>query len=260
MYPTNSYYRDNNQKHNIIKVCLTILGLALFFLQPATAWAVIIGQVDTFESGSRENWQMGQPSITTSNITNLFTGGPAGTGDNYLEVSADGSTSGGGKLTFFNQSQWTGDYLAAGITAISMDLINFSSAEVLNIRLGINGGVTDPNNPGGVIGGQFVTSASASLISGSGWVHVVFSLNLVDLMSVSGRSGVPGNDALATLGNVKELRLLNSAVPDWSGQPVIATLGIDNVTAVVPIPSALLLFISGLIGLCLQPLRDRRNH
>jgi len=138
------------------------------------------------------------------------------------------------------------DYTAAGITAISMDLYNISSSEALNLRLAINGGFSDPTNAGNFIGGLFSTNASVTLDSGSGWTHVVFSLLPADLTAVSGRSGVTGNDVFATLANVLELRLINSATPGWDGTPVVATLGIDNITA-VPVPAAALLFGSGLV-------------
>lgn len=66
---------------------------------------------------------------------------------------------------------------------------------------------------------------------------------------------------MAALGNVLELHLLNSATPDWVDAPVGATLGIDNISAVVPLPPAFLLFGSGLIGFCtLLQLRRRDSR
>jgi len=226
---------------------ITILSL-LCMLQSGTASAISLGQIDDFTDGTTQTWIMGASGVTATHITNIASGGPAGTGDNFLQVVADGTLVAGGRLTLFNQAQWTGDYLSAGITSIALDLKNFSSSEPLNMRLAIEGGFLDPNNPGSFIGGLFATSASVTLESGGGWTHVVFSLLADDLTPVSGRSGVPGNDVQAALANVTELRLLNSASPDWTGLPVVATLGIDNVSA-VPLPPAALLFASGLMGL-----------
>ena len=88
----------------------------------------------------------------------------------------------------------------------------------------------------------------------------MFSLTSGDLVAVSGNSGVTGNGVMAALGNVVELRLLNSVNPDWTGAPVTATLGIDNISAVVvPLPPAFLLLGSGLIGFCTLQLRRRRS-
>jgi hypothetical protein len=82
--------------------------------------AIAVGQIDNFQDGTTSNWSNGN-IIGTVSVTNIATGGPAGAGDRYIQVTADGSTS-GGKLTSFNRDQWLGDYVAAGITAIDVDL------------------------------------------------------------------------------------------------------------------------------------------
>lgn len=239
---------------------ITIFYL-LFMFQTGAIHAISTGQIDNFEDGTLQGWQMGSTNVTTSHMTNIADGGPDELGDNFLQVVSHGvEPIGGNRLTFFNKAQWAGDYLSTGIAAIAMDVSNFSASEVLNLRLAINGGFLDSSF--NFIGGLFATSASVSLDSGSGsgWTHVEFSLDPGDLTAVSGRSGTTGNDVLVTLANVTELRLLNSANPDWTGLPVTATLGIDNITAVVPLPSAALLFCSGLIGLFTLQLRDRRSR
>jgi hypothetical protein len=223
-----------------------VILFALFLLHSSLASAISIGQSDNFTDASLQNWAMGSSVITDSHMANIVNGGPAGSGDSFLEVIADGTDVAGGRMAFFNQTQWIGDYLGSGITAIAMDVNNFSSSEALNLRLAINGGFLDSNF--NFIGGLFATSASVALDSGSGWTHVVFSLTPADLVAVSGRSNVTGNDVLAALGNVQELRLLNSAAPDWNGLPVTATVGFDNITA-VPLPPAFVLFASGLVML-----------
>lgn len=237
--------------HNANSTRLTAPAIAILcllcLLHPGTARAVSVGQIDDFEDGTLQGWMMGSNNITATHMTNITGGGPAGVGDNFLQVVAhEAELTGGGRLTFFNKAQWTGDYLSAGISAIAMDVNNISSSEALNLRLAINGGFLDSSF--NFIGGLFATSASVSLGSGSGWVHVVFSLIPGDLTAVSGRSGTTGNNILATLANVTELRLLNSANTDWTGLPVTATLGIDNIST-VPLPPAALLFGSGLVGL-----------
>ena len=244
-------YRLNNMKLTtlvMVMICLMCL------LQPGTVRAITVGQIDNFEDGTLQGWQMGSANVTSSHMTNFTDGGPGGPGDNFLQVvSHEVEEFGGNRLTFFNKVQWTGDYLSAGITAIAFDVNNFSSSEALNLRLAINGGFLDSSF--NVIGGLFATTASVSLDSGSGWTHVVFSLAPTDLTAVSGRSGATGNNVLETLANVTELRLLNSVNPDWTGLPVTATLGIDNISAVVPLPPAALLFGSGLLGLGMKARR-----
>ena len=239
----------------------TILTASLFallcLLPPGTARAISVGQLDDFEDGTLQDWRMGIPSVTTNYMKNITDGGPAGVGDSYLEVTSDSTVSAGGsRLTFFNRQQWTGDYTTAGIIAIAMDLKNFSNTEVLNMRLAINGGF-GPNTS--MTGGVFTSAASISLDSGSGWTRAVFSLLPGDLIPISGGVGgnTTGNDVQATLANVLELRLLNSASPDWSGLRTTATLGVDNIHA-VPLPPALALFGSGLV--VLLPRRRKQNH
>lgn len=246
-------YHLNNKRLTALTISMICL---MCLLQPGATRAITVGQIDDFEDGTLQAWKMGANDVTASHMTNIADSGPAGPGDNFLQVvSHEVETTGGNRLTFFNKTQWTGDYLSSGITEIAMDVKNFSSSEVLNLRLAINGGFLDSSF--NFIGGLFTTTASVNLDSGSGWTHVVFSLDPGDLTAVSGRSGSTGNDVLVTLANVTELRLLNSVNPDWTGLPVTATLGIDNITAVVPLPPALLLFVSGLIGLRTLQLRER---
>jgi len=246
-----------NCKACILGVVNFMLIVVLLFVQSGSVAAISIGQIDDFTDTTLQNWAMGSKNVTASHMINIADGGPAGSGDRFLRVVADGINVAGGRLTFFNKAQWMGDYLGAGISTISMDINNFSLSQALELRLAIDGGFLDSSF--NIVGGLFATSVSMVLDSGSGWTHVVFSLAPGDLIPVSGRISTLGNDVMATLGNVKELRLLNSASPDWSGQPVIATLGIDNITAVVPLPSAALLLCSGLIGLGMMQLQGERR-
>ena len=232
----------------------------LCLLLSGTAQAVSLGQIDTFGDGL-QGWRMGFSQTTADHMAIIADGGPDadadGIGDSYLQVNSDSTEPfGGRRLTFFNTDQWQGDYTAAGITAIAMDVKNFSPNEVLNLRLGINGGFVDSTGTS-IIGGTFTTSI-ISLVSSPNWTRVVFSLLPGDLIAsdVGKSSNTPGNDVQATLANVWELRLLNSATASWAGAPVTATLGVDNIQA-VPLPPALALFASGLV--VLLPRRRKQN-
>ena len=62
---------------------LLSIGFCLaVFLSAASAPAVTIGQVDTFQDGL-DNWQGGVGGFTL-----VPSGGPAGSGDQYLQVSS----------------------------------------------------------------------------------------------------------------------------------------------------------------------------
>ena len=88
------------------------LVVLAWVLVVCSASAVVVGQIDDFQDGTTANWSNGE-IIGTVPVTNVPTGGPAGAGDHYIQLTSDGSGS-GGKLTAFNRDQWLGDYLAAG--------------------------------------------------------------------------------------------------------------------------------------------------
>ena len=256
----------SNRSHNtgLSRHVYTIL-LLICLLPAGEALAITLGQIDTFEDGTLQNWQTGLSAVTAEHMSNVSSGGPDGIDDNYLQMFSDSTDPfGGNRLTFFNREQWTGDWLAADVTAITLDVKNFSSSVPLNLRLGINGGFVDPTGTS-IIGGTFVTSGRIVLNSGSDWTRVLFMVRSSDFVSVlPGRSSnTAGNDILATLSNVTELRILNSELPDWNGLPVDATLGVDNIAAriqatAVPLPPALALFGPGLIALMTIARKQKR--
>ena len=171
---------------------------------------ITFGQIDDFENGTVMGWEEGASSPNPPQ--NITDGGPNGTGDNYLENVSDGSGS-GGKMVFENETQWTGDFTTAGVTYINMDMINLG-ATVLQMRISIDG-----------TGGQFSLTNSVPLTVGSGWQQVSFPISASDFTAVG------GTDLNATLSNVSNIRILSNSSPSWNGQNIIATLGLDNITA-----------------------------
>ena len=109
-------------KRMFLRLAILAFGL-LSIARPASA--IVNGQLDDFEDGTSMNW--------AGYMLSVHTGGPAGAGDHYLELIADGGGS-GGRLTTFNLQQWLGNYIAQGVTAIEFDLRN-QSAVTLSIRL-----------------------------------------------------------------------------------------------------------------------------
>ena len=195
-----------------------------------SAGAVVVGQIDNFQDGTTMNWANGE-IIGTVPVTNIANGGPAGAGDRYIQLTADGSSS-GGKLTAFNRDQWLGDYLAAGVTAIEVDLLN-QSAVALSIRLAFK---TGPGS-GGVPG---YLSQAMFLPVGSGWQHFTISLASANLTPVGGPT--PWNTFF-----IGEVRFINEAgTSNLSGTPVVGQLGIDNIRA-VPEPTTTVLLSGSLL-------------
>ena len=109
---------------------LILLLLLALFLSARPAHAITAGQLDTFQDGTTNDWTNGGLAPP---ITNIDGGGPGGAGDRYIQMTADGSGA-GGRLTTFNNLQWSGDYISAAINTIEIDLLNQSAVD-LSIRL-----------------------------------------------------------------------------------------------------------------------------
>jgi hypothetical protein len=225
-----------------LSVLLTaaLVSASLLAMQTSRA-AVVLGQIDTFESGTTLNWANGGAGGTPPPL-NINTGGPDGSGDNFLELSADG-VSGGGRLTVFNRSQWIGDYVGQGITAIEMDLKNLGTT-TLTIRIAFKATVA-----GGAPG---YLSAGFTLAPDATWHHAVFQLTSASMVAI----GSPAAFNTFFTNGEAEMRIINeSGATDLNGVNVVGHLGVDNIQAVPePEPPALLL-VGGCAALFLRRLR-----
>jgi hypothetical protein len=227
----------NARQLGVVFALLTGLGVS------AGASAVTLGQKDTFEDGTTGNWVVGLLGAShPAPPVNVSTGGPTGVDDNYLLLSALGSSGAGNRLSVINLSQWTGDYLAAGVTAIVMDLNNLGPAD-LSLRLLF----ADPS--GGPPTNLAFSTQAVVVPAGSGWTSVVFPIASGDLTAGSGT-------VAAALMNTTEMRLFHSPTAVFPGPAVIASLGVDNIQA-VPAPASLVLLGSALGGLGYS---RRRRH
>jgi hypothetical protein len=194
---------------------LSAVGLA------TASWAITLGQIDDFEDGTTMGWTEG--IFSPNPPTNVPTGGPEGAGDSYLQNVSSGSIFAGGKMVMFNQTQWAGDYIAAGVTGIELWMANLG-ADSLFMRVGVQGALT-----------QFVSTVSVPLAPGSGWQNVSFNLTTAGMSLVSGTASLS-----QVLSTVTDLRILSAKLaPSWQGDRIAATLGVDHITATfdpVPVP------------------------
>ena len=215
--------------------------ILILALTASTASAVPVG-IDDFEDGTTEGWHVGDPDAHPAPPVNVPTGGPAGAGDAYLQLTALGGFGAGSRLSVLNLSQWTGDF--TGVPAIGMDVNNFGPEELVLRLLFVN----FPDEPGPPTDVAW-TLAPVTVAPGSGWNDVLFSLSAANLFA-------PFGSVVGALGDVDELRLFHNPAPAFGGPtigapPVVATLGIDNIGIVedvtaVPEPSSMLLMLAGL--------------
>ncbi|SRR5581483_9967004 len=220
-----------------------LFAAAALILTLQTSHAITLLQVDDFENGTTDSWANGG----SSQPLNITTGGPAGVNDNFLKITADGSGS-LGRLTIFNRSQWIGDYVAAGVNEIDMDLENLGSV-TLNIRLAFKSSTAGQTTPG-------YLSSAFSLPADSTWHHATFSITAANMIAFNSPA------VFSTfMTNPAELRIINeSGTSNLVGDPVVSQLGVDNIKA-VPEPTAVAFLVGGFGALASWGvLRFARTH
>jgi hypothetical protein len=225
---------------------LTVLTAvaALALTRPAAA-QVVVNQTDTFEAGAA-GWQNGAGTATVQ------TGGPAGPADHFLQIATNGFPSGpGSQMVAFNQTQWVGDYTAAGVGAVAMDLRNPGYAPGYSVRVALRTGTLGAGTPAWV-------SDPFPVPADNAWHHAVFALNETNFTAVNN----PPPFAAVLSGGNAEFRILHNPAAAATGaatNPAAALLGIDNIGAVaVPEPASTALIALAAIAASLR--RDRRRH
>ncbi|MGI9427024.1 MAG: hypothetical protein ACR2NM_00085 [Bythopirellula sp.] len=198
-------------------LCLAI-AMTLVIGFATSAHAISFGQVDDFQDGSTQGW--GDGGLSANPPINQLNAGPSGAGDHALEIRTNGAPGGAGsRLVALNPNQWAGDFLAAGVSSISVDLSSPNNVP-LNVRLALRGA-----------GGDFVTPDMV-VPAGTGlWNNYTYSLAPGDLIAAG------GFDVVQTLGGVSELRILHNPDPSIRGAtvggaiPFVGRLLVDNITA-----------------------------
>ncbi len=147
-------------------------ALVMTLSMAGTASAISFGQIETFESCSPLcDWTGYEPSLDVPT-----TGGPAGPGDAYLQVQGSGGEDDGSVPATFNDTIWTGDWIAAGVTAVSIDLrLDGSDMDTdLNIRLVFLSGNSN----------RWTSTTAYDLENNAGWQSVTFDITEASLTNV----------------------------------------------------------------------------
>jgi hypothetical protein len=190
---------------------VTLLSL-LWVAQAGPLSAVEVGHVDDFED-ARAGWSGDTPGLVT-------TGGPAGEGDGYLRLVSRGGGGAGSRLATYNPTAvWTGDFGAAGVTAIELDFKNdATSSGPLEMRLVLFG----PNSTN-----DRWTSTEAITVPNNGqWERLSFPVDAESLTRVGGTRTY--DEMIAKVLRVQVRH--DNGDPSRDGAPVVASAGMDNVT------------------------------
>lgn len=217
---------------------LAALIAAIALLRDANA-STLLTQVDDFTTGV-QGWNIVGEVIAD--------GGPAGAGDVYFSYTSSGGGGAGSRMVIPNESpgnQWSGDYVAAGVTGFEMDVQNPGASQI-DLRVGIANGST-----------WFVSTDAVQIAPGTGWNSVAFQ---VDADSMTGLGGSDPFETVAA--DVSRIRIFSSVnLPPVSplgglqGDVIAASIGLDNITAVgVPEPASALM---GLFTLAAATIRRR---
>lgn len=195
--------------------CLSIVGGQVF--------AATLSHSIDFETGSKDGWQH---PVASGNQTAIQMDGPL---NNILLVTSSGGSGPGSRLVVPNTTDpWKGNYTAAGITAVEMDLVN-NSGLTLSMRVGIEGGAP----------GNRWTSITPVSLSPSQRGTFRFDLDSSSL------SAAGGNNLTTALVDVTQIRILhNPNAGDFKGANVSGSFTVDNIT-LVPEPSSSSMFFIG---------------
>lgn len=224
-----------------------VVALVFVICQSATAQPLTLGQVDTFQGPSFNNWQQGANS--PPGALTVVGGGQGGASDFYLRIVGTGGVGAGSRITAFNTAQWAGNYPAAGVTAIEMDLFapTTSNAENLSFRIAFRTGFS------GYLSQPFTVPRDGA------WRHAVYNLTANDMIAVGGPSSFE-----TFIQSVDEVRVLHSTSTfSLNGDPINGIVGIDNIRATaapVPEPTGLLSLASVVLVAVSWLLRLRRPH
>jgi hypothetical protein len=203
------------------------MGLLVSSALASGCFAVTLGQVDDFQDGSTQNWRDEHGNTVTTNLADT---GPEGVGDNALDVATSA------RAVVFNEDQWTGNWTAANIQRITMDVRSLDNND-LTIWLGIAKGTILPRGNGDT----YVTSTSQPVLGDGQWHAISFPVTSADFTNFQ------GVEVEKALEDVSQFRIIHNPSRSFLGDFGVAGFQLDNIAA-VPEPSGFALAILGLVA------------
>jgi hypothetical protein len=185
-----------------------------------TSYAVTAGHVDDFEDGTTQGWEEGEGTITPNPNppTNVANGGPTGAGDNFLEnVSSGGAGAGSRQLIFNTSANWTGDFVAAGINSIRVDVqVDASSQGPLQLRIAFEG----------TNGARFASTNPVEVPDDGDWHTINIPFNASAMTQI-----LAGATFAQAAAGVTEVRLIHRPTSaGWQGASYDGLVGYDNIS------------------------------
>ncbi|WP_299367524.1 T9SS type A sorting domain-containing protein [Winogradskyella sp.] len=192
----------------------TLLSFSLFLSVCVVSAQITLNQVDDFQDGTTQNWQIGSAGGSSGPI-NVADAGPAGLGDNCLQYTSNGIPDAvASRMIFYTQNQqWSEDFISEGVDQISMDVK--VETNDLNLRIAMQGSGT-----------RICTTNAINVPANGIWTNITFPIAPSDFTVVNGSS-----DESTVLANVMTLRILSNSVPEWLGEEIDAIIQVDNITA-----------------------------
>lgn len=165
--------------------------------------------ISDFQDGTTQSWTDASGGVAPVNMADI---GNLGTGDYALVLSSNGGLGANARLSIMNNTlEWTGNWTTASIGTLTLRVNNVGTSDV-TLRVGIDGA-----------GGTFSSTKGVTIPATSGWVVVSIPVTSRDFTADG------GTDIAATLANVTVVHLSGSAAPSFQGDPMVATMEMDDI-------------------------------
>lgn len=200
---------------------ILFLAIAASGFMASFVEAVSLYRGSNFQDGTLQDWTGGaDPNLVTS-------GGPLGAGDAYLRISSNGGQGPGSHLATHNSnSQYQGNYLATGAAWLLADFRNSIDSAPVEMRVGL---FAAPQ-----LEARFTSSVALPVPNDGQWHRRNFPLSAATM------TNVVGNLTFDQVFSDVDLVMIrhDGGGPQSGGEPIVATLGIDNVRIVPRIDCA----------------------